>query len=143
MISEATLEKGRIFQDYILFDLNKRGISFSNYTSKKFQYKVGENTAGIEIKHDMMFRKTNNLFIEIKTKCRNGSWLKSGIYRNDNTWLFLIGDKLKYWIFGKQSLKRILSQDGKYKLVQTKDSAGYLLPVQDASIYAEKVIING
>ena len=33
MISEATLEKGRIFQDYILFDLNKRGISFSNYTS--------------------------------------------------------------------------------------------------------------
>ena len=100
MISEATLEKGRIFQDYILFDLNKRGISFSNYTSKKFQYKVGENTAGIEIKHDMMFRKTNNLFIEIKTKCRNGSWLKSGIYRNDNTWLFLIGDKLKYWIFG-------------------------------------------
>ncbi len=145
MVTNKTLELGRQFQDTILFDLNKRGISFSNYTSKKFQYEVGENTAGIEIKHDMQFRKTGNLFIEYKTKAINGEWIKSGINRNDNTWLFLIGDEKKYWIFGKKSLSRILQGQLEIGIrdVQTRDSCGFLLPLNLANLYAEKVIENG
>tara|TARA_R110002020_G_scaffold406109_1_gene616140 strand:+ start:161 stop:592 length:432 start_codon:yes stop_codon:yes gene_type:complete len=141
MINPNTLELGRQFQDTILFDLNKRGISFSNYTSKKFQYEVGENTAGIEIKHDMKFRITGNLFIEIATKTRNNDWIKSGIFRDDNSWLFLIGDQKKYWIFGKKSLQRVLNFSN-FKSILTTDSKGYLLPVKDADNFAEKVIEN-
>tara|TARA_R110000787_G_scaffold171757_1_gene284438 strand:+ start:317 stop:748 length:432 start_codon:yes stop_codon:yes gene_type:complete len=141
MINSRTLELGRQFQDTILFDLNKRGISFSNYTSKKFQYEVGENTAGIEIKHDMQFRTTGNLFIEIETKTKNNNWIKSGIFRDDNSWLFLIGDEKKYWIFGKKSLQRILT-DSNLNPVLTSDSKGYLLPIKQADIFSERVIEN-
>lgn len=146
MINSHTLEIGRQFQDFILYDLGRKGISFMNYTSKKYQFKVGENTAGIEIKHDMLFRKTNNLFIESQTKTKYGQWFNSGINNNDNSWLFLIGDEKKYWIFGKKSLKLLLNKS-EYNFREivnsTGDSKGYLLPVNIADEYAEKVCNNG
>ena len=137
-----TLEIGRQFQDFILLDMNKQGISFTNYTSKKYQYSVGENTAGVEIKHDMKFRQTGNLFIEVETKAKNGEWYKSGIYNNDNTWLFLIGDENTNWVFGKRCLQRVLKKS-EFRVVTTPDSRGYLLPVKYANTLAEKVGGNG
>lgn len=89
------LEKGLEYQDFITdMLLSEIGISLSTYSSKKYQYSVGENKQGIEIKFDDRYKETGNLYIEIKEKSNaiNANYVDSGIYRSDNTWLYVIGD---------------------------------------------------
>ena len=101
------LEQGLYFQDYVIELLYKNGIPLISYSSKEYQNMIGENKAGIEIKNDNNFRKTGNLYIEIaeKSNAENISFVSSGIYRNDNTWLYLIGDINKIYVLSKKQLK--------------------------------------
>ncbi len=139
------LEKGLQFQDFITDVLIKElGISLSTYNSKKFQYLKGENKQGFEIKFDDKFKITKNIYIEIaeKSNPKNYEYVKSGIYRNDNTWLYLIGDYECIYIFSKKHLI-LMHNMNKYKLVQTKTSKGFLIPEQECNKYSiNKIIIN-
>lgn len=130
------LEQGLYFQDYVIELLYKNGIPLISYSSKEYQNMIGENKAGIEIKNDNNFRMTGNLYIEIaeKSNAENISFVSSGIYRNDNTWLYLIGDINKIYVLSKKQLK-ILHQSKKYKEVQTTTSKGFLLPVTEVEKY--------
>jgi len=124
------LEKGLQFQDFITDVLIKElGISLSTYNSKKFQYLKGENKQGFEIKFDDKFKITKNIYIEIaeKSNPKNYEYVKSGIYRNDNTWLYLIGDYECIYIFSKKHLQ-LMHNMNKYKLVKTSTSQGFLVP---------------
>ena len=129
------LKQGLYFQDYVCELLYQHGIPIISYSSKEYQNMIGENKAGIEIKNDTRFRETGNLFIEIseKTNSENENFIPSGIYRNDNTWLYLIGDKEKIFVLSKKQLI-ILHKTGKYKqrLSDQKTSWGFLLPVCEA-----------
>ena len=137
------LQQGLYFQDYVVELLYKNGIPLISYSSKEYQNMIGENKAGIEIKNDMNFRKTGNLYIEIaeKSKAENERFVKSGIYRNDNTWLYLIGDKETVFVLSKKQLQ-ILHQKKKYREVEIATSRGFLLPVADAEkFYSLKELI--
>lgn len=137
------LQQGLEFQDFITDLLIKEiGISLSSYSSKKFQNKVGENKQGFEIKFDNRMIDTSNIYIEVKEKAHpdNDNYVHSGIYRNDNTWLYLIGNYDTVYIFGK-SLLKLMYECSKYKEVKTLTSIGFLLPIKDADKYCLRKIL--
>lgn len=135
------LEKGQHYQDFVVEQLYKIGLPIISYSSKEFQSLIGENKAGIEIKLDQNFRKTNNFYIEYEEKSNenNLNFIKSGILRNDNTWLYLIGDYETIYIFSKKQLILLLNSDT-LKKVETKTSKGILLPISLSEKYCIKMI---
>ena len=135
------LEEGLEYQDFVSEVLYKIGIPLFSYNSKKYQIKHGENKLGIEIKFDNKSAETGNIYIEIAEKSNpaNANFVLSGIYRNDNTWLYVIGNYKKVFIFSKTILK-LLHKGNRYKNVQTDTSRGFLLPLKDAEKYASKII---
>tara|TARA_R100000808_G_C2045391_1_gene83171 strand:- start:56 stop:526 length:471 start_codon:yes stop_codon:yes gene_type:complete len=127
---------------YAIFiqDLHQlKGINMHFFQSKILQYEVGENNLNIEIKLDRNYKKTGNLFIEIKEKTNfnNENWISSGIYRKDNSKEYLIGDYDNYWKFSINIL-RTMYESKKYKEVEseTKTSIGFLLPIKVANSVA-------
>lgn len=136
------LEEGLEYQDFITELLIKEiGISLSTFSSKNYQNKIGENRQGFEIKFDNKMLDTGNIYIEVKEKSNpnNQNYVNSGIYRNDNTWLYLIGNYQTVYIFGKSHLK-LMYESNKYREVKTKTSIGFLLPILDANKYCLKNI---
>lgn len=127
------LAQGIEYQDFVMEKLYEQGLPLISYGSKKYQVERGENKAGIEIKNDQKFRQTGNFYIETaeKSNACNENYIASGIYRKDNTWLYLIGDYQEIYVFSKYQLK-LLHKQQKYKEVETPTSQGYLLPVESA-----------
>ena len=134
---------GLHYQDFVVEELYKIGLPIISYSSKEFQFNIGENKAGIEIKNDQNFRKTGNFYIEISEKSnpKNKTFIPSGIYRTDNTWLYLIGDEKDIYIFAKNQLVAI-HKNNIYREVEIPTSRGFLFPVNDVirKNYAIKVI---
>jgi hypothetical protein len=135
------LNQGLEYQDFISDIFYENGIIIVAYSSKCYQNERGENRIGIEIKNDAQFEKTGNIYIEIaeKSNPKNESYVMSGIYRNDNSWLYAIGNYKIIFIFGKETLK-ILHKLSRYKEVKTPTSKGFLIPNKDAKKYALKII---
>ena len=104
-----SLQLGLEFQDFVCIELSKQGIVLQNLSSKKYQYSVGENLQGFEIKYDNSIFKYNRLSIEIAEKVNgdNLQWAKSGIYRKDNSWLYIQGNYKLFYIFSKDFLIRL------------------------------------
>lgn len=94
---------------------------------------------GIEIKFDDKMDKTGNIYIETaeKSNPKNPRYVDSGIYRIDNSWLYLTGNYSSIFIFGKQHLK-LMSEKGNFRTVQTDTSKGFLVPISDAKKYCLK-----
>ena len=139
------LEKGLEYQDFIASLLIKEvGIPLSSLSSKKYQYSVGENLQGIEIKFDDKYEKTGNIYIEVKEKSNpnNNEYVNSGIYRNDNSWIYLIGNYNEIFIFGKSHLI-LMHKSNRYRAVKKPTSIGFLLPKEDAEKYCLKQINYG
>jgi hypothetical protein len=137
------LQEGLEYQDFITdLLINELGISLSSYSSKKFQNSIGENRQGFEIKFDNRMIDTGNIYIEVKEKANpdNANYVDSGIFRNDNTWLYLIGNYESVYIFGKKHLI-LMHEKNTYKQVTTSTSIGFLLPVTDAEKYCLKKLI--
>jgi len=139
-----SLESGNSFQDMVADVLfNKLHIIIQYITSKNGQYKTGESMQGIEVKLDRRCTETRRLSIEIaeKTQASLPNWTPSGIYRNDNSWLYVQGNEKTIWIFSHTML-RLLHKSGKY--APDKEAYGtikkYYLPVSDADKYADKKI---
>jgi len=129
------------YQDFVSSVLQKEGIFIKFYNSMDYQ-NVGESNAGIEVKLDKNFRATGNLYIEIAEKSdpKNNKYVASGIFRNDNTWLYAIGDYDIIFLLSKKQLK-LLYATHKLKEVETSTSQGFLLPVKEAyDIYSLKEI---
>lgn len=150
---DDTLNIGHEFQDYIIEYLcTKLGISISIFQSKKYQYKIGETVQGVEIKYDARSTgdctykecsASGNVGIEVaeKTKASNNNFVPSGIYRNDNTWLYIVGNYHQAWIFSKSILK-VLHESGKYKTKETLPTIKtMLLPIISADKFCAKKLI--
>jgi len=134
------LEEGLEFQDKVSKELYQRGIVIVGYASKKYQNTVGENMLGAEIKRDGLFRETGNLYIETAEKSHpnNEKYIPSGIYRKDNSWLFVIGDEGIIYIFSTKYL-RMLGHRYEKKIKTT--SKGFLIPLAEAEKYCIRKII--
>lgn len=135
---QAKLEEGLRFQDHVLEVLLQEGIPLMYYTSREKQ-KHGETANGIEVKYDRRCKETGNLYIEYaeKSSASNANYVPSGIDKDDNTWLWVIGNYETLYILCKSHLRRVKT---KYKPVNTPTSLGFLLPVADAEVLAAKII---
>ena len=148
------LQKSQEFEDYLerLFK-EKYDIDLEPFITQEGQYKKGENKRGIEIKNDLMYKKTGNLYFEYAEKSdgQNYIFIDSGILKNDSSLYFLIGDFEKFWVFRKKRLleiyyeeKELLKKDPYSKskrgirFVQIATSKGFIFPI----IHAEKETIN-
>ena len=140
-VYKPQMEESDEFEDYALDILMKKlGIMVRSYKSRKYQMEVGENTGGFEIKLDKESSNTGNLYIETDEKSDPGNdkYVKSGIYRNDNTIIYLIGNYECFWMFDKNILRRLV-ENKKTNCAHientTKTSWGYLLPTDIADKY--------
>ena len=135
----SKLQQGLEFQDVVTAALYQRGIVVIGYASRRYQIEHGENMLGAEIKRDGQFRKTGNLYIETAEKAHpdNSNYVPSGIYRPDNSWLFVIGDELTIYIFSTKYLRLL---EKRYKRVEKPTSRGFLMPIDDAEKYSIRKI---
>jgi hypothetical protein len=98
--------KGLKFESFIMdWFIKNKSISLSHYTTKEEQYLKGENRQGIEIKNDLRFKDTGNLFISVQRKYNNRTY-DSGIFKKQS-WLYVIGDKDCFYIFSTKQLRQI------------------------------------
>ena len=139
---KGKLEAGLEYQDFIADELRKIGIILGAYTSRKWQNEKGESASGIEIKHDMRMHDTGNLYIEVaeKSNPNNAEYVASGIMRNDNTWLYLVGDYNEAYLFSKKQLQSIYADRDNYsirgiRVRQTPTSIGFTYPIKNAMKY--------
>lgn len=143
-----SFEIGNEFQDFVCIELAKQSIILQNINSKKFQFNVGENLQGFEIKYDARCTgdrntsPTGQLSIEIgeKTDANNANFIPSGIYRNDNSWLYIQGNYMNFWIFSKKILQG-LHKSGRYNEHILPTIQKFYLPIVDADKYCAKKII--
>lgn len=131
------LETGLVFQDVVTRELYQRGIVIVGYASRRYQRSEGENMLGAEIKRDGNFRETGNLYLEIAEKAHpdNQVYVPSGIFREDNSWLFVIGDERTVYIFSTKYL-RLLVESRNWRKVEKPTSIGHLCPLADAERYS-------
>lgn len=142
---ERQLQIGLEYQDFVCETLLKElGLPIISYASKKYQRTKGENKQGIEIKYQSKMREYNSLYIETEEKSneKHESYIHSGIFRDDNSWLFLTGDFTTLFIFSIKFLK-LAYASGKYKITEPKNiktSRGFILPLADAEKHCLKKI---
>ena len=138
---EKNLEESREFQDFVTDRmLDTLGVSINCYGSKKYQYSKGESKSGIEIKLDRKYKDTHNLYIEYAEKRpESNNYIASGIDRNDNSWLYCIGNYDILFILSKKWLQQFKTLK-ELRHITTETSKGYLLPEPMAFKYAVKTI---
>jgi hypothetical protein len=138
------IETGLIYQDFITDLLHQTiGIAVNQYASQLYQYQIGEGRSGIEIKHDELYVRTGNLWIEVaeKARPRSGDYVPSGIDRDNKSWLYVIGDYDTVFGFPIIFLKS-LKATGRYNVQEnkTKTSMGFLFRDKDARKYAAFIL---
>lgn len=132
------LQQGLEFQDIVTQALYQRGIVVVGYSSRRFQNDKGENMLGAEIKRDGKFRETGNLYIETAEKAHPDRpiYVPSGIHREDNSWLYVIGDEKTVYIFSTKYMRLLeMSKEKNYKRVEKPTSQGWLMPLSEADKY--------
>jgi hypothetical protein len=137
-----SFQSGLEFQDFVATKLHDcLGITITNYSSRKWQFSDGENQQGIEIKLDRTMERTERLSIEIaeKSKATNASFVPSGIYRSDNSWLYIQGTPRRLFVFAK-SILVLLHKSGRYKEHTERTIKAFLLPFPEARRYAVRVL---
>lgn len=133
-----SLEKGLAFQDFVCIQLAKRNIVLQNIGSKKYQFEVGENLQGFEIKLDRRCTDTQRLSIEVAEKTSRDVlfWTPSGICREDNSIVYIQGNYDCFWVFMKNWLVRYYAQ--KQPVVEEFNGTiqRFFLPVHEADVGA-------
>lgn len=139
------LRDGVEYQDFVAHELCKRGMPIVSYGSRKFQYDYGENMLGAEIKYDKKFRETGNLYIETAEKSHpsNSRYVPSGVMREDNSWLFMIGDYRDLYIFPTNFLRKLIECKNWRFISDKPTSQGYLMPLADGNKYNIRKISFG
>ena len=134
---------GEFYQDFVKDIIwEKLGIKIEYYITQKDQYNKGESLQGWEIKYDQHCGKyySQGVSIEIaeKTKAENLEWVPSGIYRQDNTLIYVQGNEKLIYIFAKRILQ-LLHLSKRYKEREPKHTIKiFYLPYKDADKYCSK-----
>ena len=150
---EKSFERGLEFQDFIItLLLKEHGIVIQPYSSKKYQFEIGESLQGYEIKYDARStgdctyyncNATNNVAIEVeeKTNVNNKNWIKSGIFREDNTTHYLIGNYHGCWIIEKRILRKLYHLK-LYPIVETLSTIkSMLIPIDKMDSHSIHVFV--
>lgn len=137
----TVFREGIEYQDFVCTELAKRHIILQNFSSKKYQFDVGENLQGFEIKLDNLCTQTHRLSIETAERSRKEipNFTPSGIYRDDNSWLYIHGNYECIFVFAKNFL-RALHRSGRYPEHEIDTIRKFYLPWDDARKYAATFI---
>lgn len=102
----TTFQEGAEFQDFVCVELAKAGIVLQNLCSRRYQMELGENIQGVEIKLDRRLHDTGRLSVEVaeKPSAKFERWIPSGIFRDDNSWLYVQGNWREFFVFPKNML---------------------------------------
>lgn len=112
------------------------GVIVQNYSSKEYQYKLGENIQGWEIKLDARSADTGRLSIEIAEKkfADQIDWIPSGIYGHNCPHFYIQGNHTGIFIFITDFLKR-LHKLNRYEEKEEPTIRTFYLPLNDAKKY--------
>ena len=134
-------KEGDMYQDFISDALTKElGWTISIYKSKKYQFEKGESRQGVEIKLDNWCSRSKRLSVETEEKTElEKSFVKSGIYRKDNSIIYIQGNYEIIFIFAK-GLLQMLHNTKKYEEKEDGTFKSFYLPFKDAYRYAIAVI---
>ena len=109
--------------------------SLTLFKGKQEQLK-GETHEGVEIKLDQLIGTYGRIYIEQKEKARveNAEYVDSGIYREDNTTIYLVGDYSRWFLFSKRYLRWLDKLDPPflYRPRPTGTSIGFCIPIKNA-----------
>jgi hypothetical protein len=151
-------DMGDKYEDFVYPIFCKEwGVSIVPNKTQETQWNVGENSFGVEIKYDSRSTTSPNLFIEHeecheiitikdgKKEIELTEFKKSGIYRIDNSYLYLIGNYNIFYIFLKKRLKELHSTEKYlerfgYSANFNATSKGFLLPQVEAKELALDII---
>jgi hypothetical protein len=125
--------EGTEYQNFVLEVLKKEyGWLITPHNTREEQFTIGENSAGFEVKYDKKFRATGNLWIECQERRTiYVPYSPAGIFRDDNAWLFIMGDYKTLYIFSKKQLR--VECEKRRKIINHMDtSVGFLLPIKEA-----------
>ncbi len=130
------------YQDFAQQFLLTQGLPIMLFGSRLYQTTVGEGPTRVEIKHDEKYAETGNLWIEVAEKAhpRPGDYVPSGIYRDDNAVMYIIGNYDIIFVFAKAHLQKFAAC-GIYPIIpnRTKTSRGFLLCAAEAKEIAMAV----
>lgn len=144
---ETSYEESLEYQDFVVDVLIKNlGLVISTYSSRSYQFNIGESRQGIEIKLDKRISPKGNVSIEVfeKSRASNDRWIKSGILREDNTWLYIQGNYDYIFIFSKRALRKIYEEKYKDKVWQPKPTIKtFLITFGEAQRICERLICVG
>ena len=102
---------GMEFQDFVVEQFNKWGLHIQLHASKRFQFERGESVQRIEIKLDNRCTETGRLSIEVGERTKvTSSWVASGIYRPDQTCMYIQGNYSLLYLFDRKVLQRYHQQ---------------------------------
>jgi hypothetical protein len=139
----TTFRDGVEFQDWVCERLARHGVILQNLASKRWQLQVGENLQGFEIKLDRRCSDTLRLSIEIAERSRNDpslGWTDSGIYRSDNSWLYVQGNETILFIFARQFLRNYHASTSPRVVEHFGTVRAFYLPFGIAMRHAAKVL---
>lgn len=148
----TTFEEGLLYQDFVVQQLAERlGLNVQVYSSLRYQLQRGESIQGIEIKLDILCTETGRLSIEIAEKARADmpTFVPSGIFRNDNTWLYIQGNYQRLYVFPKKLLQRVYYGHfarlfpraiPKPKVIELPTIRKFYLDLKDADWLAAKIL---
>lgn len=133
-------QDGLEYQDFVMEVLAREGLYVQYYVSRKSQYTIGESRQGVEVKLDRRCTE-GRLSIEIaaKTDARLSDWTLGGIYRADNTWLYVQGNYQLIFVFAKTTL-HLLHATKRYQEHTLPTVRKFYLPLDDARKYAARTI---
>lgn len=143
------LEIGLEYQDIVTERFyNDLKMPIVTYNSRERQYSKGENMAGVEIKFDSKSLTSKNVYIEYeeKSKAEYKNYKPSGVYRNDNSWLFVIGNRTTTYILSKCHLRErcdVILKDKNhlgYFLVKTPTSKAILFPKEEIAAMSVQIL---
>lgn len=134
---ERELVKGLDYQYWVqkMFPRVYKNRDITYYEGKENQLK-GESLEGIEVKYDEVSNSTGRFYIEQAEKANenNLKYVPSGIYREDNTKLYLIGNYSIWLIFSKRHLRWLDELDPPFilRVNPTPTSQGFCIPIKNA-----------
>jgi hypothetical protein len=100
------LDRAHQFESFVYdWFISNYGISITHYHTKEEQFEKGENRQGFEIKNDQSLENTGNLFISVLRRDNQGNEYASGIFKKDNRWLYIIGNKDEFYVFSCKQLQ--------------------------------------
>lgn len=141
-----SVQSGYEYQDFVLEQCMNIGLVLTYFQSRKYQFERGEGKiAEVKLDTNCTSRGSNKprrLSIEVAEKSRkdNAEFVPSGIYKDDETWLYIQGNWNIIYIFARKDLIA-LHRTGRYEEHTEPTLRGFFLEAEEARDVALKVII--